>query len=62
MEVEHAKELRDRENHYLRCQLGVAGAEHSETLNKLMFDDKIKLLSIICSLNIQFAYSYICEY
>ena len=30
MEVEHTENLRDRdrENHYLRCQLGVAGAEH----------------------------------
>jgi hypothetical protein len=42
MEVEHAKTLRDRDrqNHYLRCQLGVAGAEHLETFNKLMSDDK----------------------
>ena len=41
MEVDHAENLRnrDRENHYLRCQLGVTGAEHLETFNKLMSDD-----------------------
>ena len=41
MEVDHAENIRDRdrENHYLRCQLGVAGAEHLETFNKLMSDD-----------------------
>jgi hypothetical protein len=41
LKVGHAEELwaRDKENHYLRCQLGAAGANHLETFNKLMADD-----------------------
>ena len=30
---------RDKENHYLRCQLGLAGANNLETFNKLTVND-----------------------
>jgi hypothetical protein len=38
LKVGHAEDLltRDKENHYLRCQLGVAGADNLETFNKLI--------------------------
>ena len=41
LKVGHAKDLRarDRENHYLRCQLGAAGADHLRTFDILMADD-----------------------
>ena len=41
LKVGHAEDLltRDKENHYLRCQLGVAGADNLETFNKLMDND-----------------------
>ena len=41
LKVGHAEDLltRDKENHYLRCQLGVAGADNLETFNKLIVND-----------------------
>ena len=41
LKVGYAEDLRtrDKENHYLRCQLGVSGADNLETFNKLMDND-----------------------
>ena len=41
LKVGHAKDLwaRDKENHYLRCQLGAGGADHLRTFGNLMADD-----------------------
>ena len=41
LKVGHAEDLltRDKENHYLSCQLGEAGADNLETFNKLIVND-----------------------
>ena len=41
LKVEHAEDLltRDKENHYLSCQLVEAGADNLETFNKLIVND-----------------------
>ena len=42
LKVGHAEDLRarDKENHYLRCQLGAVGADHLRTFDKLMVNDE----------------------